>query len=105
MPKTTFRYDRDSILTEFKDAKAKDIKLGGGDDNAVHKNRIKFLQEMIALEKESPEVFEDVDIKFQALLDTYLAPNPREAFYQKVFGRSYEAVTSESAPVRMSDYS
>ena len=49
MTTNTFRYDKDSIYTEFNDAKSKDIKLGNGDDNKVHTNRIKFLRDMIDL--------------------------------------------------------
>jgi len=102
---TTFRYDKESIYKEFDEAKQKDIKLGKGDDNKVHTNRVKLLKEYIKLESEMPEVFEDVNINFNRLLDTYVAPNPRDAFYRKVFGKSFEQVEFEQKPQKASDYS
>ena len=94
---TTFRYDKDMLMAEFKIAKDKDIKLGKGNDNKNHTNRIKFLKEMIELEKQSPEVFENVDVNFNNLLLAYQSPNPRDHFYMSIFGKTYLEKMSESA--------
>ena len=85
---TTFRYDKDMLMAEFKIAKDKDIKLGKGNDNKNHTNRIKFLKEMIELEKQSPEVFNN-------LLLAYQSPNPRDHFYKVVFGKGFFEVQRE----------
>ena len=73
----------------------KDIKLGKGNDNKNHTNRIKFLKEMIELEKQSPEVFENVDVNFNNLLLAYQSPNPRDHFYKVVFGKGFFEVQQE----------
>jgi len=92
---TSFRYDKEMLYKEFNDAKDKDTKLGKGDDNKVHTNRIKLLKEYIKLEAEMPEVFSDVDINFKNLLAVYETPNPRDTFYRKVFNKSYAQVEAE----------
>ena len=97
MTTNTFKYDKDSIYTEFNDAKAKDTKLGKGDDNKVHTNRIKFLRDMIDLEAKMPEVFSYVNINFKNLLNVYLTQDPRHTFYMFVFGKSYEEKMAEQA--------
>ena len=94
---TTFRYDKEMLFKEFNDAKEKDIKLGKGDDNKVHTNRIKLLKEYIKLEAEMPEVFSDVSVNFKNLLFSYEQPNPRDYFYKKVFGKSFEQVQAEQS--------
>ena len=94
---TTFRYDKEGIYKEFNDAKAKDIKLGKGDDNKVHTNRINFLKDMIKLEDDMPEVFEDININFRRLLIAYQSPDPRDHFYKSVFGVSYEEKMRQQA--------
>jgi len=92
---TTFRYDKEMLFKEFNDAKEKDIKLGKGDDNKVHTNRIKLLKEYIDLEVKMPEVFSDVKVNFKNLLLAYESKNPRDYFYRKVFNKSYEQVEDE----------
>jgi hypothetical protein len=94
---TSFRYDKEMIFTEFNIAKEKDIKLGKGNDNKVHSNRVKFLKEMIELEAKMPEVFENVNINFKRLLIAYESPNPREHFYKSVFGKSFAEVQAEQS--------
>jgi hypothetical protein len=94
---TTFRYDKEMIFSEFNIAKEKDIKLGKGDDNKVHTNRVKFLKDMIELEAKMPEVFEYVNINFKRLLLAYESPNPREHFYKSVFGKSFAEVQAEQS--------
>ena len=39
---TTFRYDKDMLMAEFKIAKDKDIKLGISEIKSKYKNQIKF---------------------------------------------------------------
>jgi len=102
---TTFRYDKDGINKEFNIAKEKDIKLGKGDDNKVHTNRITFLKDMIKLEDDMPEVFEDVNINFRRLLNAYQSPDPRNHFYRSVFNKSFEEMQEDSKPKSVSDYS
>ncbi len=94
---TSFRYDKEMIFTEFNIAKEKDIKLGKGNDNKVHSNRVKFLKDMIELEAKMPEVFENVNINFKRLLIAYESPNPREHFYKSVFGKSFAEVQAEQS--------
>ena len=97
MTTNTFIYDKDSIYTEFNDAKSKDVKLGNGDDNKVHTNRIKFLKDMIDLETKMPEVFSYVNINFKNLLNVYLTQDPRLTFYMKVFGKGPYQMMADQA--------
>tara|TARA_R100001463_G_scaffold102924_1_gene157256 strand:- start:544 stop:846 length:303 start_codon:yes stop_codon:yes gene_type:complete len=97
MTTNTFKYDKESIFVEFNDAKAKDTKLGKGDDNKVHTNRIKFLRDMIDLEAKMPEVFSYVNINFKNLLNVYLTQDPRLTFYMKVFGKGPDEMAAEQA--------
>ena len=92
---TSFRYDKEMLFKEFADAKAKDTKLGKGDDNKVHTNRIALLKEYIKLEAEMPVVFSDVNINFNRLLTAYQSENPRDHFYKSVFGKTFEQVQAE----------
>ena len=94
---TTFRYDKEMLFKEFDIEKQKDIKLGKGNDNKVHTNRIKFLKDMIELEAKSPEVFEFVNINFKRLLIAYESQNPRDHFYKSVFGKSFAEVQAEQS--------
>jgi len=94
---TDFRYSKEMLFDEFKKAKDADTKLGKGDDNKVHTNRIKLLKEYIELEKTMPEVFDDVNINFKNLLFSYEQPNPRDFFYKKVFGKTFEQVQAEQS--------
>ena len=104
----SFKYDKDNLFKEFDVAKQKDIKLSKLDtldekENDVYKNRIQFLKEHIELKKTNPSYYSDVDINFDNLLSTYLTTNPRETFYQKVFGRSYAEVRADSEPQSVND--
>ena len=104
----SFKYDKDNLFKEFDVAKQKDIKLSKLDtldenENDVYKNRIKFLKEHIELKKTNPSYYSDVDINFDNLLSTYLTTNPRETFYQKVFGKSYAEVRADSVPQSVND--
>tara|TARA_Y100000817_G_scaffold89978_1_gene70005 strand:+ start:332 stop:649 length:318 start_codon:yes stop_codon:yes gene_type:complete len=104
----SFKYDKENLFKEFDVAKQKDIKLSKLEtleqkENDVYKNRIQFLKEHIELKKTNPSYYSDVDINFDNLLSTYLTTNPRETFYQKVFGRSYAEVRADSEPQSVND--
>lgn len=99
-----FNYTKETLIAEFKVAKEKDIKLGGGDENAIHNNRIQFMKDHIELRKTNPEYYDGLDINFSNLLAAYQSADPRDTFYKTIFGKSYEEVTSDSKPVKMSDY-
>tara|TARA_B100000575_G_scaffold269342_1_gene248914 strand:- start:282 stop:599 length:318 start_codon:yes stop_codon:yes gene_type:complete len=104
----SFKYDKENLFKEFDVAKQKDIKLSKlqtleEKENDVYKNRIQFLKEHIELKKTNPSYYSDVDINFDNLLSTYLTTNPRETFYQKVFGRSYAEVRADSEPQSVND--
>ena len=104
----SFKYDKDNLFKEFDVAKQKDIKLSKLDtldekENDVYKNRIKFLKEHIELKKPNPEYYSELDINFDNLLSAYLTTNPRETFYQKVFGKSFAEVRAPSIPQSVND--
>ena len=104
----SFKYDKDNLFKEFDVAKQKDIKLSKLDtldekENDVYKNRIKFLKEHIELKKTNPSYYSDLDINFDNLLSAYLTTNPRETFYQKVFGKSFAEVRAPSIPQSVND--
>tara|TARA_B100000530_G_C15600521_1_gene346202 strand:- start:25 stop:342 length:318 start_codon:yes stop_codon:yes gene_type:complete len=104
----SFKYDKENLFKEFDVAKQKDIKLSKLEtleekENDVYKNRIQFLKEHIELKKTNPSYYSDVDINFDNLLSTYLTTNPRETFYQKVFGKSYAEVRADSVPQSVND--
>tara|TARA_B100000902_G_scaffold293725_1_gene280315 strand:+ start:134 stop:451 length:318 start_codon:yes stop_codon:yes gene_type:complete len=104
----SFKYDKENLFKEFDVAKQKDIKLSKletleAKENDVYKNRIQFFKEHIELKKEHPEYYSQLDINFDNLLSTYLTTDPRETFYQKVFGRSYAEVRAESEPQSVND--
>ena len=104
----SFKYDKDNLFKEFDVAKQKDIKLSKLDtldekENDVYKNRIQFLKDHIELKKINPEYYSELDINFDNLLSAYLTTNPRETFYQKVFGKSFAEVRAPSIPQSVND--
>tara|TARA_B100000927_G_scaffold210839_1_gene171528 strand:+ start:655 stop:972 length:318 start_codon:yes stop_codon:yes gene_type:complete len=104
----SFKYDKDNLFKEFDVAKQKDIALSKLDtleekENDIYKNRIQFLKEHIELKKTNPSYYSDLDINFDNLLSSYLTTNPRETFYQKVFGKSYAEVRAPSIPQSVND--
>jgi hypothetical protein len=104
----SFKYDKTNLFKEFEVAKNKDIALSKLDtleakENDVYKNRIQFLKEHIELKKTNPSYYSDVDINFDNLLSAYLTTDPRETFYQKVFGKSYAEVRADSIPQSVND--
>ena len=105
----TFKYDKDNLFKEFAVAKEKDIKLSKKDtleekEVDYYTNRIQFFKDHIELKKQHPEYYSFVDINFENLLSVYLTTNQRETFYQKIFGRSYEAVRADSIPTSIKDF-
>ena len=104
----SFKYDKNNLFKEFEVAKNKDIALSKLDtleekENDVYKNRIQFLKEHIELKKTNPEYYSEVDINFDNLLNAYLTTDPRETFYQKVFGKSFAEVRADSIPQSVND--
>jgi len=100
-----YEYTKEQVYAEWQDAKDKDIKLGKGDDNVVHTNRIALLKDYINLEKNQPGTFDYVNINFNNLLKVYQSANPRDTFYQSVFGMSYEEKKNKDAVKHVRDYS
>ena len=103
---TSFRYDKENLFKEFKIAKEKDEK----NKKITYDNRIQFFRDHITLKKKSPEIYEFVDVNFEKLLEMWLAPNPRDAFYMKFFGMTYaqkkaqeEAEFSEQPKIKKVD--
>ena len=85
-------YSKETLFAEFdvatqKDAKNKKNKYG---------NRIKFFKDHIELRKTNPEYYDGLDINFTNLLEAWSAPNPRDHFYMKVFGKTYADKMGES---------
>jgi len=90
-----FKYNKELLFKEFEDAKEKDIALSkkktyDEKENDVHTNRIQFFKDHIELKNKQSKVYDDVDIKFDKLLEVYQTPNPRDTFYLKIFGMTYE---------------
>ena len=105
----SFKYDKENLFKEFDVAKQKDIALSKADtleekENDFYTNRIQFFKDHIELKKKNPSYYEFVDVNFENLLSTYLTTNPRETFYQKVFGKSYAEVRAESEPESLKDF-
>lgn len=84
----SFTYTKEMMFSEFKTATSKDNK----GKKEKFSNRIKFLQEMKELKKEHPSAMRQISIgqkQFDNLITAWQSPNPRDHFYQKVFGRTY----------------
>ena len=91
----TFKYDKDNLFKEFEDAKQKDIKISKAKtqdekENDYFTNRIQFMKDHIELKKTNPDYYEFLDIKFDNLLTAYESVNPRDYFYNVVFGVTYD---------------
>lgn len=85
-------YNKENLYIEFNNAKVKDTK----NKKEIYDNRILFCKDHIELRKNHPEYYEDLDINFTNLLEAYSAPNPRDHFYMKVFGKTYAEKMAES---------
>ena len=104
----SFKYDKNNLFKEFEVAKQKDIKLSKLDtledkENDVYKNRIQFFKDHIELKITNPSYYSDLDVNFEALWSAYLTTDPRETFYQKVFGKSFAEVRADSIPQSVND--
>ena len=104
----SFKYDKDNLFKEFDVAKQKDIALSKLDtledkENDVYKNRIQFFNDHIKLKKTNPSYYSELDINFDALLNAYKTTNPRDTFYQFVFGMSYAEKRAESVATSVND--
>ena len=76
------------VLQEFKDATAKDEKKS----KKTYTNRVEYLKGLKKFKQETPQYMRDVKIsvkQFDNLISAWSAPNPRDAFYLKVFGKTY----------------
>jgi len=91
---TTFKYDKENLFKEFKNATLKDQKS----KKETYVNRLEFLKEHRDLKKKSKSIYEFVDINFDNLILAYEDKNPRDYFYKVVFGMTYaEKKASEEA--------
>ena len=81
-----FEYTKEMIFAEFKEATAKDEKS----KKPSYKHRCDMLKDMIALKRSNPESLANVDINFDNLLTAWSQPNPKDYFYMKVFGKTFE---------------
>ena len=85
-------YCKENLFAEFEVAKSKDLK----GKKEKYDNRIQFCKDHIELRKNNPQYYDSVDVNFTNLLEAYSAPNPRDHFYLKVFGKTFAEKMSES---------
>jgi hypothetical protein len=85
-------YSKETLFAEFDVAKSKDTK----GKKEKYDNRIQFFKDHIELRKNHPEYYDGVDVNFTNLLEAYSAPNPRDHFYMKIFGKTYSEKMAES---------
>tara|TARA_Y100000114_G_scaffold130716_1_gene128639 strand:- start:44 stop:340 length:297 start_codon:yes stop_codon:yes gene_type:complete len=85
-------YCKENLFAEFEVAKSKDLK----GKKEKYDNRIQFCKDHIELRKNNPQYYDNVDVNFTNLLEAYSAPNPRDHFYLKVFGKTYAEKMGES---------
>ena len=85
-------YCKENLFAEFEVAKSKDLK----GKKEKYDNRIQFCKDHIELRKNNPQYYDGVDVNFTNLLEAYSAPNPRDHFYLKVFGKTFAEKMSES---------
>ena len=85
-------YSKETLFAEFDVATKKDQSK----KKEIYDNRIQFFKDHIELRKNHPEYYDGVDINFTNLLEAWSAPNPRDHFYQKVFGKTFAEKMAES---------
>ena len=88
---TQFEYTKEMIFAEFKEATAKDEKS----KKPSYKHRIAMLKDFVDLKKSNPQSLDNVDINFENLLHAWSQPNPKDYFYMKVFGKTFEQKQKE----------
>ena len=86
-----FDYTKEMIYAEFKEATAKDEKS----KKPSYKHRIAMLKDFVDLKKSNPQSLDNVDINFENLLHAWSQPNPKDYFYMKVFGKTFEQKQKE----------
>ena len=85
-------YSKETLFAEFDVATKKDQSK----KKEIYDNRIQFFKDHIELRKTNPEYYDGLDINFTNLLESWSAPNPRDHFYMKVFGKTYAEKMAES---------
>ena len=85
-------YTKETLFAEFDVATKKDQSK----KKEIYDNRIQFFKDHIELRKNHPEYYDGLDINFTNLLEAWSAPNPRDHFYMKVFGKTYAEKMAES---------
>ena len=85
-------YCKENLFAEFEVAKSKDLK----GKKEKYDNRIQFFKDHIELRKTNPQYYDGIDVNFTNLLEAWSAPNPRDHFYLKVFGKTYAEKMGES---------
>ena len=85
-------YSKETLFAEFDVATKKDQSK----KKEIYDNRIQFFKDHIELRKTNPEYYDGLDINFTNLLESWSAPNPRDHFYMKIFGKTYAEKMAES---------
>ena len=85
-------YSKETLFAEF-DVATKNDQSG---KKEKCDNRIQFFKDHIELRKTNPQYYDGVDVNFTNLLEAWSAPNPRDHFYMKVFGKTYAEKMAES---------
>ena len=85
-------YCKENLYAEFDVATQKDQSK----KKEIYDNRIQFFKDHIELRKTNPQYYDGVDVNFTNLLEAWSAPNPRDHFYMKVFGKTYADKMAES---------
>tara|TARA_Y100001973_G_C5034998_1_gene249966 strand:- start:83 stop:379 length:297 start_codon:yes stop_codon:yes gene_type:complete len=85
-------YSKETLFAEFDVATKKDQSK----KKEIYDNRIQFFKDHIELRKTNPQYYDGLDINFTNLLEAWSAPNPRDHFYMKVFGKTYAEKMAES---------
>ena len=85
-------YSKETLFAEFDVATKKDQSK----KKEIYDNRIQFCKDHIELRKTNPQYYDGLDINFTNLLEAWSAPNPRDQFYMKVFGKTYAEKMAES---------
>ena len=85
-------YCKETLFAEF-DVATKKTNKG---KKEKYDNRIQFFKDHIELRKTNPQYYDGVDVNFTNLLEAWSAPNPRDHFYMKVFGKTYAEKMAES---------
>ena len=85
-------YSKETLFAEFDVATKKDQSK----KKEIYDNRIQFFKDHIELRKTNPQYYDGVDINFTNLLEAWSAPNPRDHFYIKVFGKTFAEKMGES---------